>query len=183
MQDQGPLLVERLRNKDKAAFEIVFNSYYKSLCGYANKYLDEVDFAEEIVQEVFVKFWEKCETIAPDSSIKSYLYRSVHNTCLNHIKHMKVRDSYKQHVMVKMDYDMYASSDDQEEPQLEKKIHEAIDALPPQCRKIFKLSRFEGLKYQEIADHLGLSIKTVEVQMGKALRVLREKLKMYIRTK
>lgn len=183
MQDQAHLLVERLRNKDQSAFEIVFNMYYNSLCGYANKYLDEFEVAEEIVQEVFVKFWEKCESIAPDSSIKSYLYRSVHNTCLNHIKHMKVRDNYKQYVMVQMEHEMYSNKEEREEPELEKKIYDAIDELPPQCQKIFKLSRFEGLKYQEIADHLGLSIKTVEVQMGKALRVLREKLKMYIRTR
>lgn len=181
MEDQTDILVSRIRNKDKAAFEMVFNTHYKPLCGYANKYLDEVDEAEEIVQEVFVKFWEKCETIAPDSSIKSYLYRSVHNTCLNHIKHLKVRDNYKQYILVKMETESHNFFDDVEDSKLEKKIYEAIDSLPPQCQKIFKLSRFEGLKYQEIADHLGLSIKTIEVQMGKALKVLREKLRAYIR--
>ena len=103
MTDSEILLVQRLRNKDEGAFEIVFNSHYRALCGYARKYLDEVEAAEEIVQEVFVKFWEKCESIAPDSSIKSYLYRSVHNTCLNYIKHMKVRDNYKDYVMTYME--------------------------------------------------------------------------------
>ncbi|MDP4679792.1 MAG: RNA polymerase sigma-70 factor [Cyclobacteriaceae bacterium] len=181
MEDQSDIFVSRLRNKDKNAFEIVFNQYYKTLCGYANKYLDDTDVAEEIVQEVFVKFWEKCESIAPDSSIKSYLYRSVHNTCLNHIKHLKVRDNYRQYVMVKMETESYNFFDDVEDTNLEKKIYDAIDELPPQCQKIFKLSRFEGLKYQEIADHLGLSIKTIEVQMGKALKVLRQKLRAYIR--
>ncbi|MEQ9288052.1 MAG: RNA polymerase sigma-70 factor [Cyclobacteriaceae bacterium] len=182
MEDQTDIMVSRLRNRDKEAFAIVFKDYYKPLCGYANKYLDEIDVAEEIVQEVFVKFWEKCESIAPDSSIKSYLYRSVHNTCLNHIKHLKVRDNYRQHVMVKMETESYNFFDDVEDSNLEGKIYAAIDSLPPQCQKIFKLSRFEGLKYQEIADHLGLSIKTIEVQMGKALKVLREKLRAYIRT-
>ncbi len=160
---------------------MVFNAHYGALCGYANKYLDETEAAEEIVQEVFVKFWEKCESIAPNSSVKSYLYRSVHNTCLNYIKHLKVRDTYRQYVMVKMETESYNFFDDVEDSQLEQKIYSAIGDLPPQCRKIFKLSRFEGLKYQEIADHLGLSVKTIEVQMGKALKVLREKLRAYIR--
>jgi RNA polymerase sigma-70 factor (ECF subfamily) len=83
--------------------------------------------------------------------------------------------------MVKMETESYNFFDDVEDSQLEQKIYSAIDDLPPQCRKIFKLSRFEGLKYQEIADHLGLSVKTIEVQMGKALKVLREKLRAYIR--
>ena len=177
--DSDQLLVQRLRNKDKSAFEFVFRQHYRQLCGYARKYLDEVEAAEEIVQEVFVKFWEKCDTIAPDSSVKSYLYRSVHNTCLNYIKHMKVRDNYRDYVMTYMETSSYM--DFSEEPKLEQKIRDAIDDLPPQCSRIFKLSRFEGLKYQEIADHLGLSVKTVEVQMGKALKVLREKLKVYLR--
>ena len=177
--DSDQLLVQRLRNKDKSAFEFVFRQHYRQLCGYARKYLDEVEAAEEIVQEVFVKFWEKCDTIAPDSSVKSYLYRSVHNTCLNYIKHMKVRDNYRDYVMTYMETSSYM--DFSEEPNLEQKIRDAIDDLPPQCSRIFKLSRFEGLKYQEIADHLGLSVKTVEVQMGKALKVLREKLKVYLR--
>ena len=143
--------------------------------------MDEYELAEEMVQEVFVKFWEKCESIAPDSSVKSYLYRSVHNTCLNYIKHLKVRDNYRQHMLVKMETEPHNLYDEDDGLNLERKIYDAIDELPPQCQKIFKLSRFEGLKYQEIADHLGLSIKTIEVQMGKALKVLREKLKVYVR--
>lgn len=180
MEDQSHL-VERLRNKDKKAFEIVFNQLYRPLCGYANKFLDDPEVAEEVVQEVFVKFWEKCESIAPDSSLKSYLYRSVHNTCLNHLKHIKVRDTYRQFVIDQMEYAQIESTTESNQPELEKRIYEAIDALPPQCSRIFKLSRFEGLKYKEIAEHLGLSIKTIEVQMGKALRVLREEFKGHAR--
>lgn len=180
MEDQIQL-VKRLIKKDQGAFEVVFKKLYKPLCGYANKYLNEFEQAEELVQEVFVKFWEKCDTIAADSSIKSYLYRSVHNTCLNHIKHLKVRDNYRQHIIEQMSRDQSGGSDESDQPELEKRIHNAIDNLPPQCSKIFKLSRFEGLKYKEIADHLGLSIKTIEVQMGKALRILREEFKDHLR--
>lgn len=181
LDNQVNLLVQRIINKEKAAFEIVFNEYYKALCNYAFRFLDEYEEAEEIVQDVFVKFWEKCDTIAEDSSLKSYLYRSVHNTCLNHLKHLKVRDSYRQHIIEQMDHVEEIKYQADEDRNVQAEIYKAIDELPPQCQKIFKLSRFEGLKYQEIADHMGLSIKTIEVQMGKALRVLRESLKEFRR--
>lgn len=171
------ILVERLRNKDKRAFELVFNEYYGILKSYAFRFVDEIEEAEEVVQEVFVKFWEKCQSLAPDSSIKSYLYRSVHNTCLNYIKHQKVKDSYKQYVVNFIEEAVEGIDTDQPNGGVQEKILKAIDNLPPRCSEIFKLSRFEGLKYQEIAEHLGISIKTVEVQMGKALKTLRHELK------
>lgn len=173
--------MERLRNKEEAAFAIVFNSYYGILCSYANKYLNDADTSEEIVQDVFVKFWEKCESLAPDSSVKSYLFRSVHNTCLNHLKHLKVRDAYRQYVVNYLEKESVYAYGIHEEPDLEEKIEAAISSLPPQCQRIFRMSRFEGLKYQEIADAIGISVKTVEVQMGKALRILRERLQEFIK--
>lgn len=139
--------------------------------------MDTREEAEEITQEVFVKFWEKCETLSPDSSIKSYLYRSVHNSCLNAIKHEKVKDGYKQHVINYLESTYQDTIEESDPDAIRTRIHDEIDKLPPRCSEIFKLSRFEGLKYQEIADHLEISVKTVEVQMGKALKVLRESLK------
>lgn len=141
------------------------------------RFLDEWEEAEEIVQDVFVKFWEKCGSLAPDSSVKSYLYRSVHNTCLNYLKHQKVKDSYRQYVIGFMEDFVYIPETDSHREGVQERILDEINQLPPRCSEIFKLSRFDGLKYQEIAEHLHISIKTVEVQMGKALRVLREKLK------
>jgi RNA polymerase sigma-70 factor (ECF subfamily) len=168
-------IVRRIINKDKQAFEIVFNENYGLLCAYASKFVNEDEQAEEIVQEVFVKFWEKCETIDPDSSIKSYLYRSVHNTCLNYIKHQKVKDAYREYAINFFSSSSESMDLEAEQRELINLIHEEIDNLPPRCSEIFKLSRYEGLKYQEIAEHLEISIKTVEVQMGKALRILRDK--------
>ncbi|MCP4457889.1 MAG: RNA polymerase sigma-70 factor [Cytophagales bacterium] len=170
------ILVSRLRNKDKEAFSLVFNEHFGVLTSYALRFLDDREDAEEIVQDVFVKFWDKCSELAPDSAIKSYLYRSVHNTCLNHIKHQKVKDAYKQHVMYHMENSSELSWESSDPEKMRKEILDEIDNLPPRCSEIFKMSRLDGLKYQEIADHLGISVKTVEVQMGKALRVLREKL-------
>ncbi len=179
MAETEAIIVERLRNKDKRAFELVFNEYYGIMVSYAMRFMDMRENAEEIVQEVFVKFWEKCEQLALDSSIKSYLYRSVHNTCLNHLKHEKVKDAYRQYVVHYMeesaeDKYFHKNTDDVQE-----RILDEVNNLPPRCSEIFKLSRYEGLKYQEIAEHLNISVKTVEVQMGKALRVLREKFKDY----
>jgi len=170
------IVVSRLRSKDKAAFALVFNANYGALIAYAMRFLDEREDAEEIVQDVFVKFWDKCADLAPDSSIKSYLYRSVHNTCLNQLKHDKVKDAYRQHVIHFLEKSAEMNTEHPDPDKLRAEIMGAIDELPPRCSEIFKLSRLEGLKYQEIADHLEISVKTVEVQMGKALRVLREKL-------
>lgn len=177
MEDLEQILVERLRNKDKTAFELVFNHYYGLLKRYAMRFLDEPEEAEEMVQDVFMKFWEKCEALAPESSIKSYLYRSVHNTCLNYIKHQRVKDVYKQYVMEFMERQVDHVDLDTTNGLVQERILHEIDQLPPRCCEIFKLSRFEGLKYHEIAEHLEISIKTVEVQMGKALKTLREALK------
>lgn len=170
------VIVSRLINKDKRAFELVFNQYYNIMVLYASRFMDTREEAEEIAQDVFVKFWEKCDSLSEDSSIKSYLYRSVHNSCLNTIKHEKVKDGYRQHVIHVMESSYQNEFAEDDPDALRKKIHAEIDKLPPRCSEIFKLSRFEGLKYQEIADHLGISVKTVEVQMGKALKVLRESL-------
>ncbi len=170
------VIVNRLINKDKRAFELVFNEYYNIMVLYASRFMDTREEAEEITQEVFVKFWEKCDTLSEDSSIKSYLYRSVHNSCLNTIKHEKVKDGYRQHVIQMME-SSYQNEFNNEDPEnVRNRINAEIEKLPPRCCEIFKLSRFEGLKYQEIADHLEISVKTVEVQMGKALKTLRENL-------
>lgn len=175
--EKEEIIVGRLINKDKRAFELVFNQYFNVMVLYANRFMDTREEAEEMAQEVFVKFWEKCDTLSPDSSVKSYLYRSVHNSCLNAIKHEKVKDGYKQHVINFLESTYQDSIDESDPDAIRQRIFDEIDNLPPRCSEIFKLSRFEGLKYQEIADHLGISVKTVEVQMGKALKVLREKLK------
>lgn len=174
--EKEEIIVDRLINKDKRAFELVFNEYYGTMVLYAARFMDTREEAEEVTQEVFVKFWEKCDTLSPDSSIKSYLYRSVHNSCLNAIKHEKVKDSYRQYMIQFMESHGNDTNDDEDPDLLRERIVKEIDNLPPRCSEIFKLSRFEGLKYQEIAEHLGISVKTVEVQMGKALKVLREKL-------
>src|SRR5690606_19309484 len=134
------------------------------------------DHAEEIVQNIFVRLWEKREILTFETSVKAYLYRCIHNDCLNYLKHKKIRAQHRDHVTFTMSRQTGNTSDRLEHSELQDRLHHALNGLPEQCRTICQMSRFEELKYREIADQLGLSVKTVENQMGKALRILRLKL-------
>lgn len=165
---------------DERVFEQVFREYYKALCGYATKFLKEKEGAEEIVQDIFFKLWEKRETLEINSSLKSYLFRAVHNRCLNTVKHIDIRENYKADNEARIKSEEENLTEHFNQFELQQQIQKAIDALPEQRQKIFKLSRFQGLKYREIAEQMQLSEKTVEAQMSKALKTLREDLKDYL---
>jgi len=173
-------IIIALQDSDEQVFETIFRFYYQGLCNYANRLLNDADEAEDAVQLLFIRIWEKREKISINYSFKAYLYKSVHNACLNKIKQLEMKKAHhskentvSQTSKSNADQNLFAK-------ELERHIALAIEGLPEQCRIIFKLSRFEELKYAEIAGQLNLSIKTVEHQMGKALRVLREKLKDYL---
>lgn len=170
-------LALNIKQGDIKSFELLFNTYCSNMLQYATTMLKDADDAEDIVQQVFVQLWAKRETIVVETSIKSYLYRAVHNSCLNKIKQQTVRNSYAadyQHV----GHSSVASvSQLLENKELASQIQHAMDELPEQCKRIFAMSRFEQLKYQQIADELGMNVKAVEHQMGKALKHLRNKLK------
>ncbi|AMP99217.1 RNA polymerase ECF-type sigma factor [Pedobacter cryoconitis] len=160
---------------DDAAFEQLFKAHYKALHVYVNTMIRDEEMAEEIVQNRFMKFWEKRELLDIQTSVKAYLYKCVHNDTLNFLKHEKVKirhQNFTMHSTVESE----PASHRVELNELASRIQGAMEDLPEQCRLIFHMSRFEELKYREIADQLGLSIKTVETQMGKALRILRLKL-------
>jgi RNA polymerase sigma-70 factor (ECF subfamily) len=169
-----------LQKGSEDAFEMIFKAYYKPLCRYAYTFLNDADEAEEIVQMAFVTMWDKRGQVEIQSSLKSYLYRAVRNTCLNALKHQKVRQEHARFALAGGENSHELVAQQVEAGELEQKIQVALMALPEQCRLIFQLSRFEELKYQEIADQLSLSVKTVENQMGKALRLMREQLKDYL---
>lgn len=137
--------------------------------------MDEDD-AREVVQKVFISLWEKRGEIDLSTSLKSYLFTSVHNRSLNVIRDRK-KFSSEEVPELAGEWDVSAQIESME---LEEKINEALESLPEKCRQIFELNRFDGLKYSEIATQLGLSIKTVENQISKALRILREKLMKYM---
>lgn len=170
-----------LSTSSEQEFEQLFKEHFKSLYAYAFTILKNEAIAEETVQNVFYKIWEKKVPDNIQTSLKAYLYKAVYHDSLNYLKHQKIKARYQSHVMYqsKNHIDQGASRKILVK-ELEEKLRDAMNALPQQCRTIFQLSRFEGLKYQEIADQLGISVKTVENQMGKALKQLRVKLIDYL---
>ena len=167
---------------EEQAFELIFRKYYVRLCGFANKFIANAAEAEEIVQEVFLNIWAKKDRLKLDDEIKPYLFKSVQNLCFNFIEHQKVIDNYYSVIEVvyknqKEDFDTYESVLFTE---FQAKVDEAIGSLPEECRKIFRMSREDGLKYTEIASKLDLSVKTVETQMSRALSKLKIELKDYL---
>jgi RNA polymerase sigma-70 factor (ECF subfamily) len=180
MQKSDQMIFQSIKSGDEKALEMLFKEYYQPLCRYAMSYLEDPADAEEVVQNCFIKLWEKREKIDIQSSVKSYLYQIIRNACLNEIKHQKVKKSYGE--MVSHQGELLSEASDQStlKSELEEKISIALQSLPQQCRLIFTMSRFEELKYQEIADQLNLSIKTVENQMGKALKLMRAQLQDYL---
>lgn len=169
-----------LKEGDETAFEMIFKTYYEPLCNYAFTFILDRDEAEEIVQTTFLNVWEKRRTISIETSFKAYLYRAVRNSCLNVIKHANIKRKHAAETIFVSDKSHEAVSQSVISSELDQKIGDALLVLPEQCRLVFKMSRFEELKYAEIAEQLNISIKTVENQIGKALKIMREELKEYL---
>lgn len=169
-------LIHQINTGNELVFEKVFKQYFKTLQNYAYTILNDLDVAEEMVQNVFLKIWEKREKLPQDANIGSYLYKSVYHESLNWLRHEKVKLSHQQHTFYSMKDETDNAADRIKMKQLEEHLQKALNDLPQQCRTIFQMSRFDEMRYREIANELGISIKTVENQMGKALRLMRLKL-------
>lgn len=176
MDDNGEHLIQLPAIKDEAAFEQVFKTHFKNLHAYACTITKQEAAAEEIVQQIFVKLWERSEELSISGSVAAYLYRAVYNESLNYLKHQKVRAVHQKYVEHSMKNENEHAGKKLSLKELEGRLAQALNELPEQCRTIFQMSRFEELRYKEIADRLGISVKTVENQMGKALKLLRVKL-------
>ena len=138
-----------------------------------------IDTAREIVQDFFVRLYEKRQTLSISISEKSYLYRSIYNCCINYITQKNIQDKHLKSIDLERDDEENLESEINT-VELQYKIYEAIDGLPAKCQQIFKMNRLEGLKNEEIANQLNLSKRTVETQISKALKILRKKLADYI---
>lgn len=176
MDDSDGYLIESLVQQDEAAFEQVFKTHFKNLHAYACTIIREETAAEEVVQQVFFKLWERSKGLSISGSVAAYLYRAVYNESLNYLKHRKVQSEYQQYFTHTMKNQNDNAGKKLSMKELEQKLGKALNELPEQCRTVFQLSRFEELRYREIANRLGISVKTVENQMGKALKILRTKL-------
>jgi len=165
---------------DTASFEILFKSEFKGLCHFAIQYVKDLDTAKEIVQEVFLGLWQKKEMIDLSKPVKSYLSTSVRNRCLNYLRDHKKFNSEMIEIEDAVAGSAHHQPDKLVENEISQRIDEAINELPGKCRKIFVMNRHELLKYQEIADQLEISIKTVETQMSKALQHMRIRLAEFL---
>lgn len=167
-------------NAEEQEFDRVYLEHYPALHHYAYTMVNDTTHADEIVQDVFLKILERDEPVSIHTSLKAYLYRSVHNECMNYFKHQKVKQKHQQHIMHEADNHFDNPLSKMQYREFEQRLLRAINDLPEQCRIIFQMSRFDELKYAEIATQLGISIKTVDNQMVKALKRLRQQLADYL---
>ncbi|MCB0568534.1 MAG: RNA polymerase sigma-70 factor [Phaeodactylibacter sp.] len=172
-------ILKRLKSDDRSALKDLFQSYYQPVCQAINRFIRDPGTTEDLAQEVFLRFWEKRHSIEVSSSLPAYLRRMAINEALGYLRRNKRYE--EDEFDPSMEPGEEASAEGQYlHTELEQSVRNAIDTLPPKCRAVFQLSRFEELTYNEIADQMGISVKTVENQMGKALRLLRERLQGYL---
>lgn len=169
-------IIRALKSRDEQAFGDLFKAHFKPLRNYAFSFVQEQTLAEDIVQTIFLRLWDKIEVLNFSDSIAAYLYRSVYNESLNALKKNKVRRSYHSWLHRNTKDHSDTAHKNLQLQELERQLRAAINDLPEQCRTIFQLSRYEDLRYRDIGQRLGISVKTVENQMGKALRILRARL-------
>lgn len=170
----------KILNNDISEFEKLFRTYYDPLCRYAFQMLHDMDAAEELVQEFFYNYWKNRESLEVKISLKAYLYRSIRNNALHYLEHLAItRMHAKEVIYTQTEFDTNSAADQLELNELNAIVERTLGELPARCSDVFKLSRFEGLKYHEIAKQLSISVKTVEADMGKALQLFRKNLKHY----
>jgi RNA polymerase sigma-70 factor, ECF subfamily len=175
-------LLRLMKNDDEKFLKMLFKLYYSKLCSYAAIFVKSPDLAEEIVQETFIKFWESRNELQIEHSFRSYIFRTVHNNCINYLKKSEVlrrqsklmTEEIMYHNEVALRNFSPGIIDDIITEELQESLSNVINDLPPQARKIFLLSRFDQLSYSEIADKMKISVNTVKTQMKRTLSKLRE---------
>lgn len=183
MESEYSDLVRSIRNGDTQSLELIFRRLCPALCAFAQKYLHDVNDAEEVVQDIFYAVWKNRDRLDENQSLKSYLFTAVKNRCLNLLDKRKTHSQQAELLWFLYAQDATTGTNAYHAllaQDLERDLNAALAHLPKECKKIFELSRFEGLKYQEIAQRLNISIKTVETQMSRALSRLRLELREHI---
>lgn len=178
-KSQTDKILKAIAGGDKKAFEQLFREWYVRLCIYADSYLHDRDLAEDLVQNVFCLLWEKRNAIEISDSASAYLYRTIYNSALNLLKHEKVKLAFLEFQKsrdVGGENDIERFIENENHQKLMKEVSRVIQTLPGQCREIFRMSRFEGMKNQQIALELNISVRTVEVQLYRAMKRLRDEL-------
>ncbi len=170
------ILFEKIKRKDSVAFEKVFRDNYKSLYLFAENFVCDGQIAEDIIQSVFLKLWEADKTTSI-SNLKGYLYKATKNACLTHLGHLQMIDRHKEKLVEALVYSQ--NLDIEEDIELQKKIKDAVNKLPPQCQKIIYLKIYEGLKNEEIAEEMDISVNTVRTQIFRGYKMLRKHLSAF----
>jgi RNA polymerase sigma-70 factor (ECF subfamily) len=175
-----PSWARRVRAGDVAALEEAFRACYASMCSFVRAQVGSADTAEDLVQDVFMRVWQTRNRLDPNGSLRSLLYRSAHNAALNFLKHRSVESRWLHAAATSPPRIAVGGDDPAAFDELARAVEHALAALPERCRLIFIMSRQQGLSYTDIADVLGLSVKTVETQMGRALKALRAAIATFI---
>lgn len=176
---------QRMCNGDDEAFEYFFNKYYKRLLAYCIEILKDSLSAEEIVEDIYAHIWENRHRIHLEGTPAAYLFRTAYNQCLNHIKHQKVVDKYYSFFKRQLAFAEVESANNSFplstliDKEISERLNQSMERLPNQCRLIFRMSRLEGKKNQEIADDLNISINTVKTQLMRAMNRIRKDMKHY----
>ena len=173
------ILIERLKDGDETAFELLFRFYYAGLVVFASQFTFDKEESEDIVQDFYIRLWEKRSNLRTADSLKSYFFQSVKNSCLNFLKHQKIKEQSINDLLslseksLLYDPNLYIASE------LQEKVKRCIDTLPDRNREVFKMSRFDGLKNEEIAEKLNISKRTVETHISNSIKILKTQLKDY----
>lgn len=174
------VLIDRFKAGDQSAYEMIFRFYYPGLVLFASQYVMYEEDAEEIVQDFFVRVWQKRDQVNQTGTLKPYFFTSVKNSSLNFLYKQKHQHKLIQEIVKISENNLLYQPDVFVMSDLQDAIRKAVNALPPKCREVFILSRINGLKNEDIANKLNLSKRTVETHVSNGLKQLRIELKDYI---
>ena len=188
MTDIEKNIVKSLQQGDERAFELLFKMYYKKLCVYANNYLHHKEESENIVKDSFVKIWEKRNELQIETSLSGYLYTTVRNHAINYLQRERRKNSFLKTANedFEQEYESFLSCTEDYPvanlilQDINDQIRKVVNSLPPQCREVFTLSRFEMLSHEEISERTGITVATIKTQIVRALAKLRVELAEYL---
>ncbi len=174
------ILIEGLVRREKIVFDYIFNYYYSALCVFAKQYINDKNGVEDLVQDFFVSLWIDAPQLRINTSLQSYLFSSIKNRSLDTQKHFKVTEKYKTFLLFSTKNEDDSADHYFVESELRLALERSLSKMAPRCREIFELSRNKGLSNQEISDQLGISKRTVELQITNSLKILRNELSEYL---
>ena len=173
-------ILKMLNENDEKAIELLFDKFFEYLCAVVYRVLHDYEAARDVVQDIFFDLWRKRDTISIKTSLRPYLRRAAVNRAINHLKRKRITVNEDDDAAIDMISSDPSGQAHLEKNELETRIYEVIESLPPKCKLVFGMSRFENMSYQEIADALQISVKTVENQISKALKILRTEVQLFL---